>query len=114
MSNLATRADELYKKANRLLEAFSFIGLASKYFDKVSLIGSASMNLMVDADIDIDCEVKELNKSAVTDFVNQLLNFKECRKIIVYNQLFDEKPYCIVNIERFNFEDEKWIITFFI
>lgn len=88
--------------------------MAEKYFDKVSLVGSAATNLMTDADIDIDCQVTEINKDKITGFVNELLSFKECRKVVVYNQLFDEKPYSIINVERFNFEDEKWILTFFV
>jgi len=151
MSDLTTRADILFEKANKLLAAFPFVKLASKHFDKVALVGSASMNLMMDADVDIDCEVSSLNdilprpygrgfplfleddisgsihlpaegrrssrncyKSKVTDFVNGLLDYKEFRKVIVYNQLFDEEPYCIVNIERLKFEDENWIVTFYI
>ena len=69
---------------------------------------------MTDADIDIDCQVDKLDKDDISNFVNELLSYKQCRKVIVYNQLFDENPYAIVNIERFNFEDEKWILTFFI
>ncbi|HLE49732.1 MAG TPA: hypothetical protein VI791_01135 [Patescibacteria group bacterium] len=114
MNNLTTKADGLYEKSNKLLDVFPFIQVASKYFNRVTLVGSASMNLMTDADIDIDCEVDKLDKNAVTNFVNELLDYKECRKVIVYNQFFDERPYCIVNIERFNFAGEKWIITFFV
>ena len=105
MTNLSSLADSMFDKAQRLLTTFPFIELASKYFIKVSLVGSAATNLMTDA---------RLDKNNITGFVNELLSYKQCRKVIVYNQLFDEKPYAIVNVERFNFEDEKWILTFFI
>ena len=114
MTNLSSLADSMFDKAQRLLTTFPFIELASKYFIKVSLVGSAATNLMTDADIDIECQVDRLDKNNITGFVNELLSYKQCRKVIVYNQLFDEKPYAIVNVERFNFEDEKWILTFFI
>lgn len=114
MTNLSVQADNLFAKAQKLLLTFPFIELANKYFGKVGLVGSAATNLMTDADIDVDCQVNKLNKDNITDFVNGLLAYKECRKVIVYNQLFDEKPYAIVNVERFSFENEKWILTFFI
>lgn len=114
MTNLSIRADNLFGKAQKLLSTFPFIELASKYFGKVRLVGSAATNLMTDADVDVDCQVDKLNKDNITDFVNELLAYKECRKVIVYNQLFDEEAYAIVNVERFNFENEKWILTFFI
>ncbi len=114
MASLSIQADNLFKKAQKLLITFPFIDIAGKYFKKVCLVGSAATNLMTDADIDIDCQVDKLDKDDISNFVNELLSYKQCRKVIVYNQLFDENPYAIVNIERFNFEDEKWILTFFI
>lgn len=112
--NLTDKSDELLEKANNLLKSFSFEKLAKKYFSGVKVVGSTATNTMLDPDIDINCELKQLDTKIILEFVDELFRIKECRKVSLYNQLLSGKPHFIVNIEKFEFENEKWIITFFI
>jgi len=112
--DLIQKAGTLYLKSQKLLSTFDFLNIAKKYFGKASQVGSAATNLMLDADIDIDCQVEKIDKSVILKFVDKLLSFKECKKVILYNHILDEKACFIVNVEKFNFEGEKWIITFHI
>ena len=111
---LTKKADELYQKANGLLSSYPFRDTARKYFDYVEVVGAAATNLMLDPDIDFDCLVPYLDKQVLLRFVGDLLSIKGCKKIILYNHLSEESPYLIVNVENFDFADEKWILTFFI
>jgi hypothetical protein len=112
--DLVLISDSLYQKSQKLLSTFDFLNIAKKYFKKVDLVGSAANNLMLDADMDIDCQVEKIDKNIILKFVGELLSLKECKKVILYNHILDEKSCFIVNIEKFDFEGEKWIITFFI
>lgn len=112
--NLILKSDSLYKKSQKLLSDFDFIEIAGKYFKPVGLVGSASCNLMIDADIDINCYAKTTDKKVILNFVNDLLKIKKCRKVILYNETFNKKPFFIVNVEKFDYQGERWIITFYI
>jgi hypothetical protein len=107
-------SDNLYDKSQKLLSKFKFLDIASKYFNKVDLVGSAASNLMYDADIDINCQAKSIDRKETLRFVEDLLDIDECKKVILYNHIDSEKPFFIINVEKFEFEGERWIVTFFI
>lgn len=113
-SYLIEISNSLYLKTQKLLSTFDFLNIAKKYFGKADLVGSAANNLMLDADIDIDCPVEKIDKRVILKFVEELLEIKECKKVILYNHILDEKACFIVNLEKFDFEGEKWMITFYI
>ncbi len=111
---LTNKADKLYQKANRLLSEYPFQDIAKKHFKQVKIVGAAATNLMLDPDIDFDCLVDQVGKRKVLKFVGDLLDIKGCKKVILYNHFMDKPPHFIVNVEKFDFAKEKWILTFFI
>jgi hypothetical protein len=114
MEELITHSDNLNKKAKKLVESFPFRELAEKHFGNITYTGSFVFNCMMDADIDSNIILKPLDKSRVISFANDLVDIKECRKVILYNRIYEKIPYFIINIERFTFMDESWVLTFFI
>ncbi len=69
---------------------------------------------MVDPDIDSNIILNPMDKSKIIAFANDLTDIKECRKVILYNRIYEDVPYFVINIERFTFEGETWVLTFFI
>lgn len=114
MYDLVKISDVLNTKAKLLLETFPFRQLAEKYFGNITYTGSYVFNLMVDADIDSNIILKPLDKTKIMAFANDLTDIKECRKVILYNRLYEDVPYFVINVERFVFENESWTLTFFI
>jgi len=55
-----------------------------------------------------------MSKSKIMAFANDLTEIKECRKVILYNRIYENIPYFVINVERFVFENETWTLTFFI
>lgn len=113
---LTERADSLFNKANSLKKKFSFDELAKKIFGDFNYTGSSVTNLMSDPDIDSNIVVPSIRnrKNDILHFADQLTEIKECRKVILYNRLYESIPYFVINVERFSYEDETWTITFFI
>jgi len=114
MNELSTYSDELNEKAKHLIETFPFKQLAETHFGNLTYTGSYVFNLMIDADIDSNIILNPLDKSKIMAFANDLTEIKECRKVILYNRLYEDTPYFIINVERFVFEGETWTLTFFI
>lgn len=114
MDTLIRRADELQQKARLLLEKYPFAKLAGKYFGNITSTGSLVFNCMVDADLDFNIVVKPLDKRKIIAFVEILTELKVCRKVCLYNRMYEKLPYFIINVERLNFDGENWVLTFFI
>ena len=113
--NKVAIADELFDKANKLRANYPFQKLAIERFGNIHFVGSSITNLMTDPDIDSNILVPDIRnkKGLILDFVESLTEIKECRKICLYNRLYEATPCLIINVERFVFEDETWTITFF-
>ncbi|OGC77110.1 hypothetical protein A2619_00280 [candidate division WWE3 bacterium RIFOXYD1_FULL_39_9] len=114
MPNTETYSDDLFTKAKLLVDTFPFRKLAEKHFGNITYTGSAVFNLMVDPDIDSNIILNPMDKSKIIAFANDLTDIKECRKVILYNRIYEDVPYFVINIERFTFEGETWVLTFFI
>ncbi len=108
-----TTSDQLYSKANEIVQSLGLLALANQYSEAYQ-IGSSVMDLMVDTDIDFTCyHPDHIDEEKFFLFVRQLLKLPGVDTIKIKNYQDNPKYNQLkVNIAPFIYEGLTWKIAF--